>query len=61
MNKIHRKGRKEGRKDSFSEYQGFNQPQFKYNQIQKQPFRLGEEEKGRRMVTTRFLLSKASG
>ena len=37
MNKIHRKGRKEGRKDSFSEYQGFNQPQFKYNQIQKQP------------------------
>ena len=30
-NKIGRKGWKEGRNDSLSEYQGFNQPQF--NQI----------------------------
>ena len=36
-NKIRRKGRKEGRKANLLEYQGFNQPQFKYNQIWKQP------------------------
>ena len=36
-NKISRNGRKEGRKASLVEYQGFNQPQFKYNHIRKQP------------------------
>ena len=36
MNKIHRIGQKERGKASLPEYQGFNHPQFKDNQIQKQ-------------------------
>ena len=39
-NKICKKGQREGEKASVPEYQGFKQPQFKDNQIQKQSWRI---------------------